>query len=732
MEPSLNDIDRKGVRILGFSQETSHTIDRLRRHFGSHGTLCRVCESRNIPALFTWVRDDAEWDFQHVVQHQDCSFCKLLTNLVVKDHGISEAYKFMREKASLKLSRCSLWEYTFTSGIFGRRISIERSDSVSSDREALHDFCVHADPDDGSCILPVGQGTPSYGLSPRMLNAGLNFKLIRTWVETCSNSHGYCWKPTPGAHKTLQMIIDVRRGCIVKPPQKDKFRYVCLSYVWGMVDQPMLNQKTLRRLTKTGILFRMDLPQTIRDAINLTRDIGERFLWVDCLCLFHDNQESFQEQIEQMHLIYRQAYLTIMAAAGGNSNNGLPGVRGSSCKREPHHIADVGPIQLSAVAIKPHGELRKSVWNSRGWTFQEEICASRRLIFTKSLVLFSCAEATWREEFPERMSVNQVMRYAYPLYPAFGPPNPQRTDGEKEDILKWYSIVLQNYLSRSLTNSGDILKAFSGVTSLLSDVLGPVFWGLSEKYFHQAICWHPSGEQVPLRKRDDFPSWSWAGWHHPGYIPDQPLVKFMPRENGLCPVPLLQFYSPARPDKLSVPNLKPSHSHFAPDPKVLKDTIDNALGTKPIASMVLAFYTSVSCLWVESSQSSTHSAKDNGSRYAIRSFNGGPLIATVCANRGEISTGNHEFIVIGCMQPRQSLFDDLSLPGDGELNTDSHFGSTQDEDNELSFESRMGDSFYIMLIETEQNISHRKAVAGGVPASRWWNSNPERRLVMLA
>jgi hypothetical protein len=731
MEPISGDLDRKGARVLGFSQQTASTIDRFRRHLAGHDSLCRVCASRNIPTLFTWQRDDAEWDFQHVVQHPDCSFCRLLNNLIVKDHGSSEAYKFLRQKATLRLNRCTLWEYKFNSSIFGRKITIARSGSIESGGDGEHDFCVHTDPEDGSCILPVGTGTPTYGLSPRSLNAGMNLRLIRTWVETCSQNHGYCWQATSNAHRTLQMIIDVKGGCIVKPPRKDNFRYVCLSYVWGKVEQPMLNQKTFKRLAKVGILFRMDLPQTIRDAITLTRDIGERYLWVDCLCLFQDDEVYLQKQIEQMHLIYRQAYLTIIAAAGSNSNSGLPGVRGSTCKREPHHIADVGPIQLSAIHIKPHGELRKSVWNSRGWTFQEEICASRRLIFTKSLVLFSCAEATWREEFPERISVNQVMRYAYPLYPAFGPPNPRRTDGEKEDILRWYSIVLQNYLSRRLTNSEDILKAFSGVTSLLSDVLGNVFWGLSENHFHQAICWHSFGEQVPLKKREKFPSWSWAGWYHPGYTPDQPQVKFIPRENGLGPIPLLQFYSPGRPDKLFPPTVDSKHAHFAPDPPAIIDAIERATEAKPVASMLLAFYSSTLNLWIEPANSSTLYPRNAGSRYTIRSFEDGPLLAMMYANRGEMSIGTHEFVIIGCMQSRSSLFDDLSPPAEGELNAETHSGLLHEE-HEVNFEARMEESFYIMLIDTVQNISYRKAVVGGVPASRWWKSTPKRRLVMLA
>jgi hypothetical protein len=495
---------------------------------------------------------------------------------------------------------------------------------------------------------------------------------------------------------------------------------MCLSYVWGKVDQPMLTKKTFKKFSKFGSLSRAVLPQTIRDAINLTRSIGEKYLWVDSLCIFQDDPVNLQAQIEKMHLVYRQAYLTIIAAAGNSSNFGLPGVRGSIARREPHHVATIGSVQLSMVQIKPHGELRKSVWNGRGWTFQEELCASRRLVFTKSVVMFSCAEATWREDFPERLIVNQVERYAYPLYPAFGPFQAQSVS-EKEDVLKWYSIVLQNYLGRSLTNSDDILKAFAGVTSFLSDVLGPVFWGLSENYFHQAICWHCSTDQVPLRRRQGFPSWSWAGWYHPQYLPHQTVLKFLPRENGLGPIPIIQFFSPTRP-KLPWPSSVDNvHHHFAPDLGAILDAFENMSMPRHISNKLLAFFTSSATLWVERRKHG-RTGQMNGA-YAVRSCEGGQLLATMWAAESDVSSGRYQFIVVGCMPSRLSLFDQLNI-----AKTDAE---AFEEEDDLDCQSRMEECYCIMMIGLEGEICYRRAVAGYVPASRWWMVSTKRQLVIL-
>jgi Heterokaryon incompatibility protein (HET) len=717
--------DQKRQSIFRFTERTTNAIDRLRSHRSAHDQLCSICISKNISALFTWQRNNAEWDFSQVVAQKNCSFCRLIANVVFTDHGDVEARKFIQQRATVRLDRCSLWEYKFRGSVIGRRAKLLRSDSDSSSiGDAIqHEFCVHSDPEDGSCILTIGQGTPTYGLLPRTAMGELNLRLVQKWIHTCSETHGHCWQPSEPSG-VPQMVIDVRSERVIKTPKSPSFRYLCLSYVWGTVDQPRLTKKTFKNLSKSGSLNRIALPQTIRDAITLTREMGEKYLWVDCLCIFQDDEENLQEQIEKMHLVFRQAYLTIIAAVGNNSNSGLPGVRGSTAKREPHHIVTIGSMQLSMVPIKPHGELRKSVWNGRGWTFQEELCASRRLVFTKSIVTFSCAEATWREDFPERLTVNQVERYAYPLYPAFGPFYAQ-SEGEKEDVLKWYCIVLQNYLSRSLTSSDDILKAFAGVSSFLSDVLGPAFWGLSENYFHQAICWHCTTDQVPLRRREGFPSWSWAGWFHPNYDPQQPVLKFVPRENGLIPIPLIQFFSPSRPQRPWPSRLDDVHEHFIPDLGKILEAFANISVPRSANNTLLCFFTSSAILWVE--RMKRRGARQMNGSYAVRRYEGGELLATMWATESDVSQGSHQFIVTGCIPSRSSLFDQLNI---AEAETEEP-EAQHDEEAELESESRMQESFCIMMIGAKGGISYRKGVATYVPASRWWSVGAERSLVIL-
>jgi hypothetical protein len=67
-----------------------------------------------------------------------------------------------------------------------------------------------------------------------------------------------------------------------------------------------------------------DLPRTIADAMTLVSQIGERYLWVDSLCLVQDDELDKACGVQKMDLVYQGAILTVVAASGMDSNTGLP------------------------------------------------------------------------------------------------------------------------------------------------------------------------------------------------------------------------------------------------------------------------------------------------------------------------------------------------------------------------------------------------------------------------
>lgn len=101
------------------------------------------------------------------------------------------------------------------------------------------------------------------------------------------------------------------------------------------------------------------LPDTIEDAIAITRALELRYLWIDRYCIDQFNSAEKKEQVDQMDLVYSRAYLTAIAAAGEDPSYGLPGVKNRRRKPQPYGIVQ-GQMLVSAIpdpskAINPNG-----------------------------------------------------------------------------------------------------------------------------------------------------------------------------------------------------------------------------------------------------------------------------------------------------------------------------------------------------------------------------------------
>lgn len=100
----------------------------------------------------------------------------------------------------------------------------------------------------------------------RPLDSMLDLSILVKPLEHCEWNHGSsCNVPIPPELLKARMIDIVQRKVIPCPPDCD---YVALSYVWGGV-QPT-----------PGALEKIRLPQTIEDAITVTKALGRRYLWV--------------------------------------------------------------------------------------------------------------------------------------------------------------------------------------------------------------------------------------------------------------------------------------------------------------------------------------------------------------------------------------------------------------------------------------------------------------------
>lgn len=166
----------------------------------------------------------------------------------------------------------------------------------------------------------------------RYVSTQVNVQLLRAWLHQCESEHGEACMPSSrlpmkkNREAALQptFVVDVIQSCLVDTPSQ--CRYVALSYVWGKAPAFRHLLENTQDLRKTSSLESLPIPATIRDAITLVHAIGERYLWVDSLCIIQNDLKMQQAEITRMGSIYSRALFTIIAADGDHAKSGLPGV----------------------------------------------------------------------------------------------------------------------------------------------------------------------------------------------------------------------------------------------------------------------------------------------------------------------------------------------------------------------------------------------------------------------
>lgn len=134
-----------------------------------------------------------------------------------------------------------------------------------------------------SALLP---DQPHFGRGVR--TPLLDCTKIKIWLAHCESSHQSCnSQQSSGSPTRYFFLIDTQFMCIFRPT--GNCRYLALSYVWGGVLQYKLTEHNLDALSMEFSLRPEHLTTTMRDAITLTKQLGERYLWVDPLCLIQDS-----------------------------------------------------------------------------------------------------------------------------------------------------------------------------------------------------------------------------------------------------------------------------------------------------------------------------------------------------------------------------------------------------------------------------------------------------------
>ncbi|OAL48914.1 HET-domain-containing protein [Pyrenochaeta sp. DS3sAY3a] len=160
--------------------------------------------------------------------------------------------------------------------------------------------------------------------------------------------------------------------------------YIALSYCWGTCEVVKTLSMNIESFHQALPLDR--LPQTIKDAITVTKRLGFRYLWVDALCIVQDDHDDWAAEAKRMSSVYQYAFLTIAAISGVEATSGL------FTPKPPEQTVHVGGLQFSMPLATLDEELDRSKWNTRGWVMQERFLSRQLVHYAHSQLYFECKE----------------------------------------------------------------------------------------------------------------------------------------------------------------------------------------------------------------------------------------------------------------------------------------------------------------------------------------------------
>lgn len=282
--------------------------------------------------------------------------------------------------------------------------------------------------------------------------------------------------------------------------------YLALSYCWGPEPFEAIGPHNLTKMTEEIPV--KSLPRTIQDAMEFTRLLGVRYLWVDSLCILQgesiEARADWNEESVKMQTIYRNALLTIGAATGKGAHDGIRPTADHPempfCPLPNGFGGTERPGQLY-LGLKPIGD-RKDVIHTRAWTFQEFLLSARYVNLGDNQIYWYC----------KRLSSDRRVNKTTEPCPSIPDGNGLPFHFEQGRVnAEWHRIV-EDYTSRSISRAEDRLIALSGVAKdlwLRRDQQDEYLVGLWRNTITHDLIWKPSQQDcTPISPM--VPSWSWA------------------------------------------------------------------------------------------------------------------------------------------------------------------------------------------------------------------------------
>jgi hypothetical protein len=377
-------------------------------------------------------------------------------------------------------------------------------------------------------------------------------QIATEWLQECKQNHPDCAFPYKSNLSPLPArVLDLDSNPPSPTPEsiflrigkESKGEYAILSHCWGGTTVITTTTANVRTFIDHGIDYET-MPRTFRDAIDVCRQLGIRYLWIDSLCIIQDDEKDWEVESAKMADYYAGAMITLAANAGPTGDYGF--FKWQSVLESTHISAE--PPQSTDASVPQDSERgciaslslgRAHPLEYRAWVLQEQTLSRRVLSFNRGEVDWACTEA--RSNMGPDRSLQGLLTQGPVLDAEPGPhigvgirgsgtmvqrygPNPLNlivNPGLDPGSLLfspsglWY-LLITNYSCRRLTFVSDKLPALAGLAKLYQNSREDKFLaGLWQSDIVMGLMWRHLGSDSEKscgrpKELKSIPTWSWA------------------------------------------------------------------------------------------------------------------------------------------------------------------------------------------------------------------------------
>ncbi|KAK3349549.1 heterokaryon incompatibility protein-domain-containing protein [Lasiosphaeria hispida] len=378
------------------------------------------------------------------------------------------------------------------------------------------------------CVDSDWAGDSTVQVGPRAFperSSPAYFELLLEWLRDCDINHEdigchmrsrESWLPT--------RIIDVgdkneAEGGILRLVHTrmwwwSRSRYVALSHRWGRRSSKdnARNCTLISNLEDHCQSIKFDeLGRTFQDAITVTRQLGQRYLWIDSLCIVQDDKDDCNREIKCMEQVFASAYCVIAAASAEGTDAGFLGPRPPNQSVSVLTSSSETPLYICQSIDDFRGEVEGAGLSRRGWVLQERALARRTIFFGSGQTYWECGVGIRSEGMA--FLTNQAASFlGDPRFPEMV------TRGNLEDQRQVFQTVFKMYSNLELTYATDRPRAIAGIERRLASVMGSsVAFGVfsGSGCLHHSLLWRRVGDTLLQQINSStffVPTWSWMAF----------------------------------------------------------------------------------------------------------------------------------------------------------------------------------------------------------------------------